>query len=178
MSSKQKQLNPKLVINPKSLSPADKETPCEYCTHRMGMLLFNSYDRDGANLLSSHYVCSLCFMYESPWGKLRASELNALISEIEEDSGAKMVRANDGKLLLPADADMVMAGIAITSEFLFAVQSGELSPDDLYKLMPHDEITPAKLSEQHGIITDPFHMSMNQPVRPAPGIIPGKDLKN
>lgn len=174
MSSKQ--LNPKLVINPKSLSPADKEMPCEFCTHRMGMLLFNSYDRNGTTLLSSHYVCSLCFMYESPWGKLRAVELNGLISEIEEESGTKMVRANDGKLLLSADADMVMAGIAITSEFLFAVQNGELSPDDLYKLVPQDEITPAKLTDQHGFSLDPFHAT--QPVRPAPGLFSGKDIKN
>jgi len=150
----------KVVINPKQIEPAQEHVQCELCTLNVAMLKFHAFDQKGEEILSSHYVCSLCFLYESPWGKRRAAEVRETINDIERGSDERWLRSTTGDIALCSDANKVVFAIASSSEMLFAMQRGELSPQEVHAMSldpASEEVTPASLlSPKH---RDPFQVN-------------------
>lgn len=62
-------------------------------------------------------LCSLCFLYESQWGRNRLTETEKLVKDVEKEIRAKFQRAQ-GRLVRPMDADRIMAAIALTSRLI------------------------------------------------------------
>lgn len=60
-------------------------------------------------------VCSLCLMYEFPWGKKREEDLKNFIVEVEGRLGKQMEKTEDGRLTSPEDADRIIGAIVMTS---------------------------------------------------------------
>lgn len=61
-------------------------------------------------------ICSLCFLYESKWGKDRAIELNEYLNEImAQETKRKMILGPTGALTSNDDADFILGILALTS---------------------------------------------------------------
>jgi len=64
-------------------------------------------------------VCSLCIMYEYPWGKRNKVDLEELVKHIEKELGKELPKNESGELRSCGDADRIVAAIAITSRVNF-----------------------------------------------------------
>ena len=64
-------------------------------------------------------ICSLCFLYESSWGRRRRKRLDNLVAEIEVSIGTPFIRDLGGRLASSSDGDRVLAAIALSSRFAF-----------------------------------------------------------
>jgi hypothetical protein len=63
-----------------------------------------------------HVVCSLCFLYESNWGKKRLDDIHELVRAVETETGESFLRTADGQTLAScSDADRILGSIALTS---------------------------------------------------------------
>lgn len=63
-----------------------------------------------------YVVCSLCFLYESGWGKARQDEIAALIRDAEKQREQGFMRKADNvRLMFPKDADSILSSIALVS---------------------------------------------------------------
>jgi hypothetical protein len=60
-------------------------------------------------------TCSVCFLYESLWGKRQQEEIQRFIREVEVASGEKFLVDPTGRLV-PSAADRILVTIAMTSE--------------------------------------------------------------
>ena len=60
-------------------------------------------------------VCSLCWLYESEWGKLNREKVDRLISAVEGETGEPFRRRTDGRLWGGCDADRILGAIAVIS---------------------------------------------------------------
>lgn len=65
-------------------------------------------------------TCSVCFLYESPWGKQRSEDIQRFIVDLEREIGEKFVLDAEGRLT-PNAADKALGAIALTSR-MFEVQ--------------------------------------------------------
>lgn len=65
---------------------------------------------------SESVLCSLCFLYDSGWGARYAPEIEALITEAENHKDKPFFRAKNDHLMLPEDADSIVASIALVSK--------------------------------------------------------------
>lgn len=137
----------KVIINPKNLSPRHDGAPCEMCNQNVAMLTYHAWDAMGKEKLSEHPVCSLCMLYESPWGQKRAPELREVIADLEKAEGRPFVwSADNSRLMLCSEANLVMGSIGLSSQLLFAMQSGEIDPAQVHELMlPPQGIRPEDL---------------------------------
>ena len=133
MLDKQTQL--KVIINPKNLSPRKDGAPCELCTRNVAQLTYHVWDSAGKEELSSHPVCSLCMLYESPWGQKRGPQIAEVIEDLEKGLSHRFMRGVDGRLLLCSEANLVMGSIGLSSKLLFAMNEGEILPEQVYALM-------------------------------------------
>ena len=69
-------------------------------------------------------VCSICFLYESKWGKDRSTELDSYLNEVMAQASEKltastprrrMVLGPTGKLVSIDDADFILGILVVTS---------------------------------------------------------------
>jgi hypothetical protein len=107
-----------LLINTNHLKPLLKEDwdgPCASCGKKRARWMFIPSDEQGAVS-----VCGLCWMYESQWGKNRASELAEFKAKVEREIG-KSFLVDKGKLVQFEDADRLLSAIALTSQ-IFQIQ--------------------------------------------------------
>ncbi len=73
-------------------------------------------------------VCSLCVLYESPWGCANEKGVAAFVTAVEAERGAMFDRAPDtARLLNPADADRIVAALALSCR-VFAAQDVRKAP--------------------------------------------------
>jgi ribosomal protein L37AE/L43A len=69
-------------------------------------------------------ICSLCFLYESQWGRVRAAELGSYLGEVMAQAEEKitaatprrrMVLGPSGQLTSSDDADFILGILVVTS---------------------------------------------------------------
>lgn len=69
-----------------------------------------------------HPICSLCFLYKSPWAKENQSSLEAFVAAVEESASTFFAKTDDNKLEVCKDADRIMSSIVLTTR-LFHTRS-------------------------------------------------------
>lgn len=108
-----------LVVDPRFLRPLPKalfRSCCAKCDRRQAM--WEMGPERGERII----VCSLCFLYESNWGKDRRAQVHELADAVEAESGEKFMRGADGRTLLSSrDGDRILGALALTSR-MFSVQ--------------------------------------------------------
>ena len=60
-------------------------------------------------------VCSLCWMYETGWGKDNKEALSEFVSEVEDSLSALFKKTEDAKLERCEDADRIMSALVLTT---------------------------------------------------------------
>jgi len=105
-----------LRVDTKLLQMLDKDkwsTSCEHCK-----LPRAKWEMQGIA------VCSICFLYESKWGKDRSTELDSYLNEVMAQASEKltastprrrMVLGPTGKLVSIDDADFILGILVVTS---------------------------------------------------------------
>lgn len=66
-------------------------------------------------------MCSLCWLYDSEWGKTRRTEVDVMIKDVEKSRGKAFQRAKGGKLWACKDADGILGAVVMTSR-IFEIQ--------------------------------------------------------
>jgi hypothetical protein len=111
-----------LILDPKVMRPlpgALWDISCDMCDKRQAR-----WELATPELLSVRKgtpVCSLCWLYESEWGKPRRDDIDHMIADVETEVGREFKRTEDGRLWSCADANRILSSIALTSR-LFNVR--------------------------------------------------------
>jgi hypothetical protein len=69
------------------------------------------------------FLCSLCLLYETAWGKRNAAEIEATKALVEKGR-EKPLPVQDGKLFNCADADSVLGVIVLVERTLARMPNG------------------------------------------------------
>lgn len=67
-------------------------------------------------------ICSLCFLYRSPWAHNKQSMLEEFIIAVEDAAGTFFSKTEDNKLEDCKDADRIMSSLVLTTR-LFHTRS-------------------------------------------------------
>lgn len=62
-------------------------------------------------------MCSLCWLYETEWGKERREDIDGMIRAVEARTEA-FRKTDDGRLWSCRDADRILGAIAVTSRIV------------------------------------------------------------
>jgi hypothetical protein len=73
--------------------------------------------------VDTFYICSLCWLYKSEWGKDRIESIKKLISDVENAKGVVFEKDGDGNLVLVEDANRVVVSILLVSGITWLVNS-------------------------------------------------------
>lgn len=109
-----------LLLDPKVLRPlpgALWDLSCEECDKRQARWELTQPDLilSIANPRKGVPICSLCWLYETDWGKERREDIDRMIVDVEAEVGREFKRAEDGRLLDCQDANRIVASVAVTS---------------------------------------------------------------
>lgn len=114
---------PKLLIHPKLLAPLRSPDPvlCALCGVPRARLQYHVFEGEPGHLecRQTLFMCGLCFLYHSEWGKLRTVGVREVVDAYERDLGTLYLRDLAGRLLSCTDADALVAAIAVASEQFF-----------------------------------------------------------
>lgn len=105
-----------LLVDPMSIRPlpgALWDIACERCNKRQSR--WEVFPRGMAKAKRGFPVCSLCWLYESEWGKAHVEEVTGLIERTEAEMGKKIEKTPEGRIRQCADADAIMGAVALTS---------------------------------------------------------------
>lgn len=105
-----------VLTHGKSLRPLPKVmwgTACTYCEKRQSR--WTVVDEQ------AHTVCSICYLYQSPWAVDKRKEIDVFIAEVEASLGSPFARNSEGNLSMFEDADRILGAVVMTSR-LFEVQ--------------------------------------------------------
>lgn len=100
-----------VYLDPLSLRPLAQALcgiSCSMCDKRQSVWELPSARR-------GEPVCSLCWLYESEWGKEHREDIETLVRAVEVYKGEMFKKTDDGRLLDCRDADHVLGSIAVTS---------------------------------------------------------------
>lgn len=96
------------------------DSACEKCDKRQAKWAFTPADAPpGAG---DYPLCSLCWLYESEWGKQRRDQIDAMIRDVEKTHDKIFQRAKGKKLWSCKDADSILGAIVMTSK-MFEIQA-------------------------------------------------------
>jgi len=98
-----------LLLRP--LAPALWGISCSMCDKRQSVWELPSVKR-------GEPVCSLCWLYESEWGKGVREDIDALVRAVEVHKGEIFRKTDDGRLWSCRDADRILGSIAVTSRIV------------------------------------------------------------
>lgn len=101
-------LDPELL---RPLPPSLWGHACSECDKRQSVWELPSEARKGAP------VCSLCWLYETEWGKERREDIDGMIRAVEARTEA-FRKTDDGRLWSCRDADRILGAIAVTSRIV------------------------------------------------------------
>jgi hypothetical protein len=106
-----------LIIEPGTLRPLPeglRGSSCVVCDKRQAMWERSSPEvRVPSKRIEC--VCSICWLYESEWGKGQRGAIDAFVEAVEKELGRPFGRFEDGRLLLSVDADRIVATVVSTS---------------------------------------------------------------
>lgn len=95
--------------------PEDMRSVCAHCNERLscfGMLATEEGDKGVRFSERLVKFCSLCFYYETNWGKNRQKALNEYLSELEAESGYTFKRHFEtGKLTDQYEVEALLTGL-------------------------------------------------------------------
>jgi len=103
-----------LIIDPKvvrPLPPALWGHACSWCDKMQSVW---EVFEDGAQK-KGQPVCSLCWLYQSDWGRARRTDVDKMLRAVELTSREIFRRDDAGRLWSCSDADRILASIAVTS---------------------------------------------------------------
>lgn len=113
-----------ILIDPRLLMPLPKAlwgTACDNCNRPQSKWrVFSPMKRPASGqaipLSDADFAptCSVCFLYESPWGKQRREDIQRFIADLEREMGEKFLVDTEGRLT-PNAADRALGAIALTS---------------------------------------------------------------
>ena len=63
-------------------------------------------------------MCSLCWLYETEWGKERREDIDGMIRAVEVHLGEIFRKTDDGRLWVCKDGDRILGSIAVTSRII------------------------------------------------------------
>ena len=113
-----------LLIDSRFLRPLPQsmwDTACVKCDKRQAKWAFTPDDED-LPPSEDYPMCSLCWLYESDWGKERRSDIDAMILDVQKVKGKIFQRAKGNKLWSCKDADSILGAIVMTSR-MFEIQA-------------------------------------------------------
>jgi len=104
-----------LILDPRVLRPLPQALwghACSKCDKTQAVWeLF----ADGPTRRKGEPICSLCWLYESEWGKERRDDVDKMIRAVEVQAEEIFRKELDGRLWSCADADRIMGAISVTS---------------------------------------------------------------
>jgi len=112
-----------LIVDSQYLRPLPKamwDTACERCDKRQAKWSF--LPSEAAPPSGDYPMCSLCWLYESEWGKGRREDLDKMILDVQRAKGRIFQRAKGNKLWSCKDADVILGAIVMTSR-IFEIQA-------------------------------------------------------
>jgi hypothetical protein len=97
--------------------------PCQHCGKAQARWELHEPEEDedgeeGMPRQEFNAVCSLCFLYESNWGRRRLDEIQEYIRDVEQEKGIKYLRDIGNRLLSCNDANNLLASLAMLSRVL------------------------------------------------------------
>ena len=111
-----------LLLDSKTLRPlpgALWDISCERCDKRQAR--WELFGPAVGSVRKGEPICSMCWLYESDWGKPRREDIDAFIADVEDETKRPFKRLEDGRLWSCSDANRILSAIAVTSR-LFAVR--------------------------------------------------------
>lgn len=111
-----------LIVDSRFLRPLPQamwDTACSKCDKRQAKWEFIPSDNPPPS--GGYPMCSLCWLYESEWGKARRQDIDAMIRDVEKSKGQIFQRAKGNKLWACKDADPILGAIVMTSR-MFEIQ--------------------------------------------------------
>jgi hypothetical protein len=113
---------PKAVyLDPKTLRPLPQALcgmSCSHCDKRQSV--WEHWRPEApSNAKKGDPMCSLCWLYESAWGKDRREDIDGMIRAVEMHTGEMFRKTDDGRLWSCRDADRILGSIAVTSRIVY-----------------------------------------------------------
>ena len=100
-----------LIIDPKYLRALPKSlfrSACAKCDRLQAMWEMGPADGECV------FLCSLCFLYESNWGKARLDQIYDMTDAVEKEAEVQFLRDVGGRRLLSSkDGDRLLGALAI-----------------------------------------------------------------
>jgi hypothetical protein len=112
-----------VTINPKHILPLPQElweSNCAKCDKPQSRWEFKAADVPVSQ--AGNMMCSLCWLYESQWGKSRSDDIDQLINDVETEKGNLFARDARKRLLRATDGDSILSAVALTSRMLYMQQ--------------------------------------------------------
>lgn len=108
-----------LLVNPAELRPLPegmRGVACGFCDKAQAVWERTSYVGQQEPGL---FMCSLCWLYASPWAEDRAEDIGAYVSEIEKHQGKLYKKTEDAKLADCLEADGILGALVLSSRLFF-----------------------------------------------------------
>lgn len=106
-----------IFLDPKVLRPLPKALwghACSCCDKMQSVWELFETESEYVRRKGKPY-CSLCWLYESDWGKERREDIDAMVRRAEITEDRIFRKANEGRLWSCKDADSILGFIAFTS---------------------------------------------------------------
>ena len=107
-----------LVVDTSRVSPITErkllDSDCSHCGKARARWFFQPDEVEEGAL----FICSICWLFESNWGRNRKDEVEALIKETEDYMRCVFVRDDEGRLTERDSADRIMGAICYMSRML------------------------------------------------------------
>lgn len=121
-----------LIIDPRLFRPLPQalwDVACDRCDKRQAR--WGLWSPEKLEVVKGTPICSLCWLFESEWGKKRREDIDNFIHDIEVEVGKPFRRTDEGYLWSCVDANRVMCALVVTSRsFIYRnliLESGECS---------------------------------------------------
>lgn len=95
------------------LSQEEWDVDCAHCAEPQARFQFRPIESDGWLMM-----CSLCWLYESEWGKRNKDQIEALIADTEKEMGQPFKRLEGGTLLDVREGDRILSAVVALSRVL------------------------------------------------------------
>ena len=106
-----------LLIDARRIRPIlqqkEWDVDCSHCGEAQARFQFRPIEQDGWL-----FMCSLCWLYESEWGKNHAEEVADLVEDTEREIGTPFKRLESGRLEDPRDSDRILSSVVALSRVL------------------------------------------------------------
>lgn len=106
-----------IFLDPRLLQPLPQSLwgiSCDRCDKRQSVWEVFGLDAPRGTKKGDP-MCSLCWLYESAWGKDNRESIDLMVNAVEREKGEEFRRTEDGRLWSCRDADRILGSIATVS---------------------------------------------------------------